>query len=94
MNAAKEPASFVGFNEATVRRYCEQFYDSKGKFAENKQGSYKRKCLLNDEELCLNAAMWAREHAYKKGAANMTAGMFCQGVNDELLLSCFAIKPT
>ena len=87
VNAAKESASFTGFNKATVRHNRKQFYDGKGKFAETKQGHYKWKCLLNDEELRLNAAMWAREHAYKKGAANMTAGMFCQWVNDELLPS-------
>ena len=31
--------------------------------------------------------MWARENAYKKGEANMTAGKFCQWVNNELLPS-------
>ena len=87
MDAAQESASFAGFNEKTVRRYRKQFFDGKGRFEDTKQGKYERSCLLNEEELRLDAAMWARENAYKKGEANMTAGKFCQWVNNELLPS-------
>jgi hypothetical protein len=84
MDAAQESASFTGFNEKTVRRYRKQFFDG---FEDMKQGKYERCCLLNEEELRLDAVMWARENAYKKGEANMTAGKFCQWVNNELLPS-------
>jgi hypothetical protein len=87
MDAAQESASFTGFNEKTVRRYRKQFFDGKGRFEDTKQGKYERHCLLNEEEFRLDAAMWARENAYKKGEANMTAGKFCQWVNNELLPS-------
>ena len=73
MDAAQESASF------TVRRYRRQFFDGKGRFEDTKQGKYERSCLLNEEELRLDVAMWARENAYKKGEANMTAGKFVSG---------------
>ena len=87
MDAAKESASFTGYNERTVRGYRKQFFEGKGKLEETRQGNYKRGCLLNDESLRLDAAMWARENAYKKGEPNMTAGKFCQYVSEELLPS-------
>ena len=87
VDAAKESASFTGYNERTVRGYRKQFFEGKGKLEETRQGKYKRGCLLNDESLRLDAAMWARENAYKKGEPNMTAGKFCQYVNEELLPS-------
>lgn len=41
---------------------------------------------MNNESLCLDAAMWVRENSHKKGAANMTASSYCQWVNETLLL--------
>ena len=43
--------------------------------------------LFNDENLKIQASTWVREHAVKKGEANMTARSFCFWVNDELLPS-------
>ena len=86
-DAAIESGSITGFNERTVRQYHKQFVENKGQFPETKQGRYKKMCLLNDEELRLEASMWVRANAYKKGEANMTASTFCQWVNDELLPS-------
>ena len=86
-DAAKEAASITGYNEKTVRQYRKEFFTQKGKFKEGKQGKYKRHCLLNDENLRLEAAMWVRENAYRKGEANMTATSFCQWVNNDLLPS-------
>ena len=43
--------------------------------------------LLNDETLRLDASMWVRENAHKKGAPNMTAASFCSWVNNTLLQS-------
>ena len=43
--------------------------------------------LLNDENLRLEAAMFVREHGYRKGEANLNAKSFCQWVNNELLPS-------
>ena len=74
-----------GFNEKTVRPYRKEFFANKGKFKETRQGKYRRNCLLKDENLRLEAAIWVREHACKKGEANMTAKAFCQWVNEELL---------
>ena len=86
-DAAKGAASITGYNEKTVRQYRKEFFTQKGKFKEGKQGKYKRHCLLNDENLRLEAAMYVRENAYRKGEANMTATSFCQWVNNDLLPS-------
>ena len=66
VDAAKESTSFTGYNERTVRRYRKQFFEGKGKLEETRQGKYKRYCLLNDDSLRLDAAMWDRGNAYKK----------------------------
>ena len=85
-DAAGEAASFVGFNERTVRKYNDDFFTNHGQFPETKRGKYTRQCLLSNETLRLEAAMWVRENAYQKGAANMTAASFCQWVNETLLV--------
>ena len=82
----REAASFVGFNEKTVRKYRKEFFACHGHFSEEKRGKYKRDCLFTNEDIKLEAAMWVRENSYKKGAANMTAASFCSWVNDTLLL--------
>ena len=77
-DAAKEAASITGYNEKMVRQYHKEYFTQKGKFKEGKQGKYKGHSLLNDENLRLEAAMYARENAYHKRKANMTATSFCQ----------------
>lgn len=64
MDTGQEAASIPGFNEKTVRLYRKEFFEQKGNF---RQGKYKRHCLLNEENLKLDAAMWIRENAYMKG---------------------------
>ena len=49
--------------EKTVRLYRKEFIESQGQFKEIRQGKYRRNCLLRDENLGLEAAMWVREHA-------------------------------
>ena len=56
--------------------------ENKGKFKEEQCGKHKRDCLFNDEDLRLQASMWARENAVSKGGPNMTARAFCQWVNE------------
>ena len=85
MGAAQEAASITGFNEKTVKLYHKEFFENEGHFKETRQGKYRRNCLLKDENLRLEAAMGVREHACKKGEANMTAKSFSQWVNEELL---------
>ena len=85
--AALEAASATGLNEKTVRKYRKEFYENKGSFKDEKRGKYMHHCLLNDENLRLEAAMFIREHGYRKGEANLNAKLFCQWVNNELLPS-------
>ena len=82
--AALEAAWITGFNEKTVRKYRKEFFENRGKFKDEARGKYKRFCLFNDESLRLQASMWVREHAVKKGAPNMVARSFCQWVNELL----------
>ena len=85
--SALETAYFTGHNENSVRTYRNDFFSNKGNFTESKQGKHERWCLFNDENIRLEASMWVRENAHKKGEANMTAATFCQWVNTELLPS-------
>ena len=84
-DAVKKAGSFVGVNEKTVRKYRKEYFSNHGRFLETKRGKYTRQCLLNNEDLRLEASIWVHENAHKKGGANMTALSFCQWVNDTLL---------
>ena len=65
IDAASDGASsLTGYYEKTVRVYHKDFFTNEGKLKELKQGKYKRHCLLNDENLRLDAAMWVRDNAY------------------------------
>ena len=46
-----------------MRMYRKEFYENKGKFKENNQGKYKRQCLMNEENLRLDAAMYSSGHS-------------------------------
>lgn len=85
--AALEAAYITGFNEKTVRQYRNEYFENKGQFSETKSGKYKRISILDDENLRLEAAMYVRENAHKKGSPNMTAASFCAWVNNDLLPS-------
>ena len=87
LSSALESAWITGFNEKTIRGYGKEFLENSGKFEEERRGKYKRLSLFNDENLRMDASMWIREHAVRKGEANMTAGSFCAWVNNELLPS-------
>ena len=77
----------TGFNEKTVRGYRDDFLANHGTLKDERRGKHKKVCLFNDETLRLEAAMWVREHAVRKGEANMTASSFCSWVNNDLLPS-------
>ena len=85
--AALEAAWITGFNEKTVQTYRKEFFERGGKFRDEARGKYKRFCLFNEESLWLDASMWIRENAVKKGAPNLVARDFCQWVNNDLLPS-------
>ena len=85
--AATEAGSVVGFNEKTVRRYRNDFFENEGHFSIQLQGKYERHCVHHDEALNHKAAEWVREHAFVKGEPNMTAQSFCEWVNNDLLPS-------
>ena len=86
-DAATEAGSIVGFNEKTVRRHRNDFFTNKGHLSESRRGKYERHCVYHDEDLNQKAREWVREHAFKKGEPNMTAGAFCEYANNHLLPS-------
>ena len=85
VDAAREAGSITGYNERTVRKYRDEFFSNKGELEESKRGKYKRFCIYHDEEINHKAAAWMREHSFQKGAPNMTAYVFCEWVNNDLL---------
>ena len=86
-DAAQEAGSIVGFNEKTVRKYRNDFFNNKGYLSEFHQGKYDKHCIYDDEDLNQKAHEWIRENAFKKGAPNMTAIAFCEYANNHLLPS-------
>ncbi len=64
-----------------------EFFSNHLKFKETQQVKYERLHVLQDEGLQERACKWVRENAFRKGAPNITATMFCEYVNTELLPS-------
>ena len=62
------------------------FFANNIQFKDTQQGKYERQCVLSDEDLRSRASQWVRENAFKKGKSNMTSPMFCEYVNNDLLL--------
>ena len=73
-------------NERTIRRWVDDFMSNGGEFSDSQQGHYVRNnTLISNEELCQRAREYVRENAAPRGRPNLTAGAFCQWVNNELL---------
>ena len=73
-------------NERTIRRWVDDFVSNGGEFSDSQQGRYVRNnTLMSNEELCERAREYVRENAAPRGRPNLTAGAFCQWVNNELL---------
>ena len=70
-------------NERTIRRWVDDFVSNGGEFSESQQGHYVRNNTLMS--LCERARDYVRENAAPRGRPNLTAGAFCQWVNNELL---------
>ena len=85
--SAQEAAYITGYNEKTIREYRLDFLTNRVRFSDVKRGKYERFYLFNDENIHLEASMWVRQNAHKKGAANMTALSFCEWINNDLLPS-------
>ena len=83
--AATEAGSVVGFNEKTVRRYHNDFFENQGDFSVQLQGKYERHCVHHDE--ALNRKVGSRTRFCSGGGPNMTAQSFCDLVNNSLLPS-------
>ena len=66
-DAAQEAGSIVGFNEKTVRRHRNDFFNNKGSLTESRRGKYERHCIYHDEDLNKKARELVRENAFKKG---------------------------
>ena len=71
--AALEAALITGFNEKTICGYRKEFFENHGTFKNESRRKYKRFWLFNEETLRLQAAMWIRENAARKGAPNLVA---------------------
>ena len=65
--AAIEAGSVVGFNEKTIRRYRNDFFENEGHSTMQLQGKYERHCVHHNEQLNHKAAEWVRQHAFVKG---------------------------
>ncbi len=83
--AAEYTSIMMGKSEKTIRTWINKNFD---KIKENMQGRYQCRGLLwSNEDLNMKATKYVRENASVKGQPNMTAGSFCQWVNECLLPS-------
>ena len=71
--AALEVALITGFNEKTICGYRKEFFENHGTFRHESRRKYKRFCLFNEKTLRLQAVMWIRENAVRKGAPKRVA---------------------
>ena len=79
--SAQEAAYITGYDEKTILKYCLDILANRGMFSDSKRGKYECFYLFNDENIRLEASMWVRQNAHKKGASNMTALSFCECIN-------------
>ena len=83
-DAAREAGSMVGFNEKTVRKHQNNFFDNKRYLSESHQGKYERHYIYHDKDLNQKAHEWVRANAFKKDAPNMNAPALCEYANNHL----------
>ena len=76
----------LGRSDRTVREWRVTFNANGGTFPDTLQGKYQREGVLwQNEDLNKIATKYVRENTVVKGRPNLTAGSFCQWVNDCLL---------
>ena len=73
--------------EKTIRGWRSKYYKSCGSFCYFKRGKHRRHCLLDDEDLKEQSLTWIRLKAYNKKGPRLTAKMFQDYVNDNLIQS-------
>ena len=84
--AAEISGMMIGTSDRTIREWQAAFFDSGGAVPESRQGCYQRSGILwTNEELNRKATKFIRDNAAVKGKPNLTVGMFCQWVNEDLL---------
>ena len=75
----------IGKSDRGVQEWRAHFSEN-GEIPESKQGKYQRSGVLwVNEDLNKKATRHVRRHADVRGQPNLTAGTFCQWVNDDLL---------
>ena len=84
--AAELTGMMIGKSDKTIREWRTNFLQSGGEVPESKQGHYQRTGVLwRNENLNKKATRYIRDNASVKGKPNLTAGKFCQWVNNDLL---------
>ena len=92
-DAAEMIGKVLRRSDRTVREWRVSFNANKGTFPDTMQGKYQRDGVLwNNEELNEIATRYVRENTVVKGRPNLTAGSFCQWVN-ECLLTTQTLEP-
>lgn len=85
-DAAEISGMMVGKSDKTIREWRNHFFENDGEVPTSKQGHYQRSGVLwNSESLNKKARRYISCNAHVKGRSNLTSGLFCQWVNDELL---------
>ena len=78
----------IGKSDRTIREWKKTFNANRGSFPDTLQGKYQRDGILwQNEDLNKRAVKYVRENAVVKGKPNLTAGSFCQWINECLLVN-------
>ena len=77
----------IGKSDHTVREWKTTFNANRGSFPDTLQGKYQCDGVLwHSEDLNKQAVKYVRQNTVVKGKPNLTAGSFCQWINECLLV--------
>ena len=84
--SAELAGMMIGMSDKSIREWRSYFLNNGGEIPESKQGKYQRSGVIwACEYLNRKATKFIRSNSNVKGRPNLTVGMFCEWVNNELL---------
>jgi len=83
--AATEAGKVVGYSERSICTWHTEFYENEGEFEETLKGNYTHAHVLDDEICRQKALTYLHNRVYDKAQHSMTAAIFANWVNSNLL---------
>jgi len=81
-------SELLAYSDRTIREWRTDFMENECSFPDSRQGSYQRSgALRQNEEINKKAREFVKANAGAKGKKNLTAAVFCNWINEVLLLN-------